>query len=103
MKYKIIKKYLKTLKVTRPGKFPDSEKYMPEKTSIERIEWYEARRKGRIFGFWHKVGHECLGWDGDLIAHTTKTLDEMKNYIKDWHEVHYGDKCKCEIIEKFEL
>jgi hypothetical protein len=27
----------------------------------------------------------------------------MKNYIKDWHEVHYGDKCKCEIIEKIEL
>jgi hypothetical protein len=102
MKYKIIKKHSKTLKVTHTSKFPDSGKYMPEKTSIERSEWYEVKRKGRIFGFWHKVGHEC-GYEGERIQHTTHTLDEMKNYIRDWHEVHYGDKCKCEIIEKFEL
>ena len=46
MKYKIIKKHSKTLKVTHSGVFPDSEKYMPEKTSIERSEWYEVKRKG---------------------------------------------------------
>jgi len=102
MKYKIIKKHSKTLKVTRPGKFPDSEKYISEKTSIERSEWYEAKRKGHIFGFWHKVGHTC-DYEGKIIQHVTHTLDEMKNYIRDWHEVRYGDKCKCEIIEKFEL
>ena len=103
MKYKIIKKYSKTLKVTHPGQFPDSGKYIPESTSIERNEWYEVKRKGRIFGFWHKVGHEYDGWDGEVYQHTTKTLDEMKNYIKDWHEVNYGDKYKCEIVESFEL
>ena len=100
MKYKIIKKHLKTLKVTHPGQFPNSGKFMPEKTLIERSEWYEAKRKGRIFGFWHDVGHEYDCWDCGTIQHTTKTLDEMKNYIKDWHEVHYGDKCKCEIYEQ---
>ena len=102
MKYKIIKKQSKSLKVTHSGVFPDSEKYMPEKTSVKISEWYEAKRKGRIFGFWHKVGHEC-GYEDERISHTTNTLDEMKDYIKNWHEVNYGDKYKCEIIEKFEL
>ena len=102
MKYKIIKKHSKTLKVTYSCGSPDNEKYIPESTSIERSEWYEVKRKGRIFGFWHKVGHE-YGYEGERIQHTTHTLDEMKNCIKDWHEVHYGDKCKCEIIENFEL
>lgn len=101
MKYKIIKKYSKTLKVTHPAHFPNDE-YIPESTSIVRSEWYEVKRKCRIFGFWHKVGHEC-DYYGERIQHTTHTLDEMKNYIKDWHEVHYGDKCKYEIIEKIEL
>ena len=100
MKYKIIKKHSKTLKVTHP--MDSGNKYIPESTFIEKSEWYEVKRKGRILGFWHKVGHEC-GYEGERIQHTTHTLDEMKNYIKDWHEVHYGDKCKCEIIEKFKL
>ena len=102
MKYKIIKKYLKTLKVTRPINNLNG-KYVPESTSIENKEWYEVKRKGRIFGFWHKVGHEYTGWDDEVYQHTTKTLDEMKNYIRDWHEVNYGDKYKCEIVESFEL
>lgn len=102
MKYKIIKKHSKALKVTRSVQYPNNGKYIPESTSIERSEWYEVKRKGRIFGFWHKVGHE-YDYDGCTCQHITHTLDEMKNYIRDWHEVHYGDKCKCEIIEKFEL
>jgi len=102
MKYKIIKKYSKSLKVIPSGKFPISRQYVPESTSIEQSEWYEVKRKGRIFGFWHKVGHE-YGYEGERIQHTTHTLDEMKKYIKDWHEVNYGNKCKCEIIESFEL
>lgn len=102
MKYKIIKKYSKTLKVTHPINNLNG-KYVPESTSIKKSEWYEVKRKGRIFGFWHTVGHEYCGWDGDLLQHTTKTLDEMRNYIRDWHEVNYGNKCKCEIVESFEL
>ena len=101
MKYKIIKKHSKTLKVTHPANLSNNE-YIPESTIIERREWYEAKRKGRIFGFWHKVGHKC-GYEGEVIQHTTHTLEEMKNYIRDWHEVHYGDKCKCEIIEMLKL
>jgi len=100
MKYKIIKKYSKKLKVTHP--LYTQKTHIPESTSIEKNEWYEAKRKGRIFGFWHKVGHE-YDFDGMVYQHTTHTLEEMRNYIRDWHEVNYGDKCKCEIIEKIEL
>ena len=35
MKYKTIKKYSKTLKVTPSGKFPISGQYVPESTLIE--------------------------------------------------------------------
>lgn len=101
MKYKIIKRQSKSLKVANPCVIQGT--YIRETTSVITNEWYEAKRKERIFGFWHNVGHEFDYWDGGTIQHTTKTLDEMKSYIKDWHEVHYGDKCKCEIIEKFEL
>lgn len=102
MKYKIIKRQSKSLKVTKPIDNLNG-KYVPESTSVETREWYEAKRKGRIFGFWHKIGHECDWWDGSIFKHTTKTLEEMKNYVRDWHEVNYGNDCKCEIIESFEL
>jgi len=100
MKYKIIKRQSKSLKVTHS--MDSGNKYIPESSSIKISQWYEAKRKGRIFGFWHKVGHES-GYEGETISHTTNTLDEMKNYIKNWHEVNYGDKYKCEIVESFEL
>jgi hypothetical protein len=100
MKYKIIKKQSKSLKVIYPHII--NGKDIPESTSVKTSEWYEAKRKGKIFGFWHKVGHES-GYEGERISHTTNTLDEMKNYIRNWHEVNYGDKYKCEIVEKMEL
>lgn len=96
MKYKIIKKYNSSLCFER------GLNDIPDKVSISKSSWYEARRKGRIFGFWHKVGHLC-DFDGDIIGHTSQTLEEMKDYIQKWHEVHYGDKCKYEIIEKIDL
>ena len=95
MKYKIIKKCNSNLHVTAGVNNPDI-------VSITKHEWYEVKRKGRIFGFWHKVGHES-GYEGERIQHTTRTLEEMKNYIKCWHEVNYGDKYKYEIIEKIKL
>ena len=68
---------------------------------IEYSEWYETRRKGRIFGFWHKVGHEAY-FDGDIIPHTTKTVEEMEEYVRKWHEVNYSNS-KIEIVKKFKL
>lgn len=62
--------------------------------------YYIGYRKGKTFGFWHKLGHEYCGWDGDLIAHTTKTPEEMEDYIRKWHEVRYG-QVPCEIIKEF--
>lgn len=96
MIYKIIKKYNSSLCFER-GLNGNT-----DKVNICKSSWYEARRKGRIFGFWHKVGHQC-DFDGQIIEHTSDTLEEMKDYIQKWHEVKFGNNYKCEIIEKIEL
>ena len=92
MKYKIIKRSTKTLK----------EVYKPEhKFEIEYSEWYEAKRKGKIFGFWHTVGHEAY-FDGELMTHTEKTLEAIEDYVRKWHEVRYS-KYPIEIVKDIEL
>jgi hypothetical protein len=96
MKYKIIKKNNSRLIFER------GLNGNPDKTSVSKSEWYEARRKGRIFGFWHKVGH-IADYDGQIIEHTAHTLEEIKDYVQKWHEVNYGNNYKCEIVEKIDL
>ena len=93
MKYKIIKKTSKSLQKV----------YDPDGQHIEvhKSEWYQAKRKGKIFGFWHDVGHERY-FDGGLIARTEKTVEAMEDYVRKWHEVNYY-KEKIEIIKDIEL
>ena len=91
MKYRIRKhthSYLKTI-IDAPGKH-----------HVEKVteEWYQASRKGLIFGFWHVLGHEYC-WD-DLNPYRTDTLEDIEDYIHKWHEIHYGDSYKCEIIKE---
>ena len=95
MKYKIIKKEFKSLSVSNLNS--------TQKVDIYTKTWYEAKRKGRIFGFWHTVGHECDWVDGTIYSHTANTLEEMENYIIKYHEVNYGDQYKCEIVKEFDL
>jgi len=88
MKYKIIKcenKNLQTfLSVDENGKSCN-------KIKVIHSVWYEAKRKGKYFGFWHHIGHDYY-FDGEVIAFTTKTVEEMEDYIKKWHEVNYFNK-----------
>lgn len=91
MRYKIIKKISKKL----------VERGNDKHIEIEYSEWYEARRKGRIFGFWHKVGHEAY-FDGELIAYTSKTIEDMEDYIRKYHEVEYS-KYPIEIIKEINI
>ena len=63
--------------------------------------WYQASRKGKLFGFWHAIGHE-YDWDGEVYAHKTKTLEAMEEYIKLYHEVEYKDE-DIEIIKEIEI
>jgi len=94
MKYRIKKRVVKTLE----------EKIIDEKREIfiKKSEWYEASRKGRLFGFWHAIGHE-YDYDGWLWRYTANTVEEMEDYIRKWHEVEYGDNYKYEIIKNIEL
>ena len=94
MKYRIKKKVNKSL----------NETYVNGKKQIivKKSEWYEASRKGRLFGFWHAIGHESH-FDGSLWRYHANTMEEMEDYIRKWHEVNYGDNDKCEIIKDIEL
>lgn len=94
MKYRIKKKVVKALEEKNiNGK---------KKIIIKKSEWYEASRKGRLFGFWHAIGHES-DFDGDLWRYTANTVEEMEDYIRKWHEVEYGNNYKYEIIKNIEL
>lgn len=90
MKYKIIKKSSKTLKKI----------YEPENKhhfEVKYSEWYEAKRKGKIFGFWHTVGHEAY-FNGELMPHSEKTVEAIEDYVRKWHEVRYS-KLPIEIVK----
>ena len=78
--YRIIKRTNKKLIVNR------------DKTDVEISHWYIAKRKGRIFGFWHVVGHEADWWSGDIYSHTTDTLKSMEEYLASYNEVYNNDK-----------
>ena len=93
MKYKIIKKTAKSLQKVYD---PDGQYF-----EVHKSEWYQAKRKGKIFGFWHTVGHEAY-FDGELIPHIEYTVDAIEDYVRKWHEVKYN-KEKIEIIKDIEL
>jgi hypothetical protein len=94
MKYRIKKKIYKSLDETHVnGK---------RQIIVKKSEWYEASRKGRLFGFWHAIGHEG-DFDGGIWRYKANTVEEMEDYIRKWHEVEYGDNYKYEIIKNIEL
>jgi len=72
-----------------------------KKPKIIHKEWYQASRKGRIFGFWHTLGHE-YSWD-DLVTYKADTLEDMEKYIEMYHKCNYGDSCKYEIIKDVKI
>ena len=92
MKYRIRKhthSYLKTI-------HNNGKSYVEKITDI----WYQALRKGKIFGFWHAIGHEWFL--DDLEPYKAKTIEDMENYIRMYHEVKYKDD-KIEIIKDIDL
>jgi hypothetical protein len=98
MKYKIIKCENKTLQTFLS--VDENGKSYNEIKVIHSV-WYEAKRKGKYFGFWHIIGHNHY-FDGEVIAFTSKTVKEMEDYIHKWHEVHYF-KQPIEIIKCIDL
>ena len=80
MVYKIVKMRSKKL-------VPSSNNF--DQFEVEIIEWYEAKRKGKYFGFWHVVGN-CFYKDGSTIPHIEYSIERMKDYIKKYHEVFGG-------------
>ena len=94
MKYKIVKKQSKSLRVIKgPG--------TANQIEVSTRTWYEGKRKGCIFGFWHAIGHEAY-FDGELIPYTANTVEEMEDYINKFHEVEFS-KYPMEIIKEVNL
>ena len=94
MKYKIVKKQSKSLRVIKgPG--------IANQIEVSTRTWYEGKRKGKIFGFWHAIGHEAC-FDGDLIPYSAESVEEMEDYIKKFHEVKYS-KLPIEIIKEINI
>ena len=61
-----------------------------KEVKIVKEEWYQASRKGSIFGFWHCLGHNS-DYDGMIWAHRADTIEEIEDYIQKWHQVNCGD------------
>ncbi len=93
MQYKIIKKEEK--KLIELSHFVNGN--IENEVKVKHYVWYEARRKGTIFGFWHDVGHPPFNF-----PYIAKTIEEMEDYIKKWHEVNYFGK-PIEIVKDINL
>ena len=96
MKYMIVKKTIRKL-VTM-------EKYSKNKhVDIETNVWYIAKRKGRIFGFWHSIGHEYNIDDIFPTTYAANTIEEIEDYIRKWHSIHYSKDKNIEIIRELNI
>jgi len=98
MKYKICRREVRKLRIlcgennTRPTELT---------TQIQ----YYAKRKGKIFGFWHDVGEENYDYNGDtwITEEYFNNPDDCIDFVKKFHIYHYGHKNKCEIINTLTL
>lgn len=65
---------------------------------------YYAERKGIIFGFWHIVGLEKIGSLGQPFIDTEYFTykEDCKEFIKQFHYLHYGINVNFKIIDKTE-
>lgn len=93
MKYRIRKHTKSYLKTVYDGK---GKHHVEQRTDI----WYQASRKGSIFGFWHAIGHEY--WYDDLCPYKADTIEDMETYVLMYHNVRYKDD-KIEIIKDIDL
>ena len=63
------------------------------KSSIVVQTLYKAKRKGKIFGFWHYIGNE---YDSILESHVipfaSENKEDVRNYIENYHLYYYNDE-----------
>jgi hypothetical protein len=62
------------------------------KTDVKITNWYIAKRKGNILGFWHNIGHEMMWLSDEVRPHTTATVEQMEEYLASYNEVYNNDK-----------
>lgn len=94
MKYKIVKKTTKYFSADKINGQPD--------IKVTYSTWYIAKRKGRLFGFWHSLGNRT-DYYGDLIVYCANTIEEMEKYIQKWHEWKYDNTLECEIVKEITI
>lgn len=88
MKYKIVKY------IERYHRFDEHK----GRWILIEVDKYYAKRKGRIFGFWHDVGDFI--WDtggGHIMLNIFDSQEEAESYTYCFHKEHYGD-VKYEIV-----
>ena len=84
--YKIVKEQNRILKTSY------SRGSCSKKSSVEVETLYKAKRKGKIFGFWHTIGNE---YDDDMmggpIPFTSENKKDVRNYIENYHLYYYNN------------
>ena len=98
MKYKICRKTHKTLKLKDCSNGS-------RKTELTEKVLFFAKRKGRIFGFWHDVGTELCDYEGGTFISIEyfESPDDCEDYVRKYHKYHYCDKHKLEIFKELDI
>jgi hypothetical protein len=98
MKYKICRTIHRELKIV-------SNKDNSRITELKEKTLYFAKRKGKIFGFWHDVGEETCDYNGGTFISTEyfSNPEDCEEYVKKFHVYHYGNKEKIEIYKEFDI
>ncbi len=81
--YRIIRKTKKYINI-----YPCGSRQISE---VQEKIWYVAKERF-LWIFWFSIGHvmeDCLLFEC-TIEHTALTMQEMEEYLRAWHEVHYG-------------
>ena len=71
------------------------------KSSIEVQTLYKAKRKGKIFGFWHYIGNEYDDsiWEVNVIPFSSENKEDVIKYIENYH-LYYYDNLDYKIIDE---
>lgn len=83
--YKIVKEDVRTFHTSYSHGSYSTDSFILVKTV------YKAKRKGKIFGFWHYIGNEYDDFSIRPIPFSSEDKNDVIKYIENYHLYNYNN------------